>query len=135
MSFVPCAECRRHVQALATACPFCGAARTPGEPAHRAVPGRLRRSALVALGASAILTGCGGDDGGNVVAMYGAPSDGAVDTGKADTGTTPEDTGTKDSSTTDTGSSDTGSDVGDAGADTRETGVAPPYGIPPSDGG
>ena len=108
----------------------------------RPVTARLRRGAVAALGASAILVGCSSGDGGQVVALYGVPpSDSAVD-GTTDTGAA--DTGAVDSGPSDMGSdfalygapTDTGTlDAGDAAADTKETGVAPPYGIPPSDAG
>jgi len=150
MALLPCTHCRRHVELTSAACPFCGGALALVAPEVRPVAGRLRRGAVAALGASAILVGCSSGDGGQVVALYGVPpSDSAVDgaadstadTGAADSGPSdmgsdfalygaPTDTGTPDT-TPDTGSSD----AGDAAADTKETGIAPPYGIPPSDAG
>ncbi|MBL8716236.1 MAG: hypothetical protein JNL79_09585 [Myxococcales bacterium] len=145
MALVPCTHCRRHVQVASAACPFCGGALALVAPVMRPVAARLRRGAVAALGASAILVGCSSGDGGQVVALYGVPpSDSAVD-GTADSTTdTGADTGAADSGPSDMGSdfalygapTDTGTlDAGDAAADTKETGVAPPYGLPPSDAG
>ena len=129
MALLPCTHCRRHVDASASACPFCGEALALVAPAPRLVHERLRRSAVVALGASAILVGCSSGDTADAPPYGNAPYDSAVDT-SADTGAD----ASKD--TTTDAAADTGSpDTGDAAADTRETGVAPPYGIPPSDGG
>ena len=131
----PCTHCRRHVRVDASACPFCAGPLALVAPMPRTLP-RLSRGGLVALGASAILAGCGGD-GGQVAAMYGVPP---MDTGlAADTGS--PDTSAADTAA-DTGTADTGAvrdgaaDARDAATDTGDTGgFAPPYGIPPSDGG
>ncbi len=142
---LPCTSCRRHVRVEATTCPFCAGALALVAPAARTLP-RLSRSAIVALGTTAILAGCGGDDGGQVAALYGVPPTDtglAADTGAtADTGTadtTTADTSTPADSGTDTGSTpdarDAASDARDGSTDTGDVGIAPPYGIPPSDGG
>lgn len=134
MALLPCTHCRRHVDAATAACPFCGKALALAAPASRLVHERLRRSAVAALGASAILVGCSSGDTADAPPYGIAPYDSAVDT-SADTGAdASKDTSTDaegDASPTDTSSSD----AGDAAADTRETGIAPPYGIPPTDGG
>ncbi len=133
MSLLPCTHCRRHVESTVAVCPFCGEALALAAPVPRLVNERLRRSALVALGASAMLVGCSSTDSG-VAPPYGvAPYDSAVDTTPADAGVdVAKDT---DTGTLETGGADTSSDTSDAAADTREIGIAPPYGIPPSDGG
>src|SRR6478672_194882 len=54
MSFEPCRECRRHVRAGASACPFCGAAgRAPAKPR---MIGRVSRAAIFASATSACWT-------------------------------------------------------------------------------
>ena len=89
---VPCPGCARHVRAAENACPFCATALAT-EPALRPstnVRG-LSRAAIMVLGASLSLTGCGSakqpvdppanptadpgppDDDGGAAAEYGAP--------------------------------------------------------------
>lgn len=96
MRLLPCSSCERHVRILDVTCPFCGA-----ELGTRAAPplpntSRMSRGARLALGAAIAIAGCGGsgqstepppqptapaeptaeppDDGGDVVAEYGAPA-------------------------------------------------------------
>ena len=135
---LPCTHCRRHVRADAGTCPFCAGALSLVAPELRPVHGRLLRGAVFALGATAIVAGCSSGDGGQVSALYGVPPtdtgvDGATPDTRADSGGAdgPGDTTTPDTTTPDSGTTD----AGDAATDTRETSVAPPYGIPPSDGG
>ncbi|MBK7400634.1 MAG: hypothetical protein IPJ34_31385 [Myxococcales bacterium] len=141
--FTPCSGCRRHVQADAASCPFCGAA-APGASAQapRVVAQRLPRRALVAIGASAIVLGCSSGDGTSSGTDTGTGADSTADTG-LDTGSPapayglPADTGTADTST-DTGSAvDSGKTDGAADADgaTDSGGPAPAYGLPPADAG
>jgi len=64
-SLVPCSSCNRHVEAEATACPFCGAALAP-RPDPRPCSGpcsghahpRLGRAALAAIGATLLCASC-----------------------------------------------------------------------------
>lgn len=130
MALLPCTHCRRHVDAATAACPFCGGALALVAPAPRLVCERLRRGAVVALGASAILVGCSSGDTAAAPPYGIAPYDAAVDASKDATTDAEADTSAADTSAADGDSAD----GGDA-ADTRETGIAPPYGIPPSDGG
>lgn len=55
----PCPECRRHVRADESACPFCAAALEPAAPAALPV-GRLTRAAVFTAGVVAAGAGCGG---------------------------------------------------------------------------
>jgi len=61
MHLIPCPACQRHIYVSETSCPFCNAARDPGQaPAmRRPRPVRMSRAALVALGLSSVA--CGGD--------------------------------------------------------------------------
>ena len=61
MHLIPCPACQRHIYVSETSCPFCSAARDPGQsPAmRRPRPVRMSRAALVALGLSSVA--CGGD--------------------------------------------------------------------------
>lgn len=158
MSFLsPCSACRRHVRADVATCPFCGAATPATGGAPRVIAQRLSRSALLALGASAIVLGCSSGDGTSSETDSGTGTDavadavdGSLDTGPVDTGGpapaygAPADTGTPsdgatdatDSGTTpdaakDSGTKDSGTDV-DGGA-TDSGGPAPAYGLPPPD--
>jgi hypothetical protein len=64
-SLVPCSSCNRHVEAAATACPFCGAALVP-QPDTRVCSGpcaghahpRLGRAAMAAIGATLLCASC-----------------------------------------------------------------------------
>lgn len=137
MSFIPCPQCRRHVRGTDSTCPFCATA-LPNDQGSRAIgtpTSRLGRGALFAFAVS--VSACGASTTGDAVTT----DSGATDTGssKADTGS-PADTlvtdtgGTVaaygappiDSGAPDTSSSDTSDD---------DIGVAPPYGLPPTDGG
>lgn len=144
----PCPTCRRHVQANAASCPFCGA-EAPGALAKppRILAQRLPRVALTALGASVIALGCSSNDGttvadggsdsivdtGGALPPYGIPPDsGSFDTGPADTGSSDASGGDggKTDATPDSGGSDAAKDGPlDSG------GALPPYGIPPTDAG
>ncbi|HJL14483.1 MAG TPA: hypothetical protein RMH99_02435 [Sandaracinaceae bacterium LLY-WYZ-13_1] len=83
MELVPCDGCRRHVDAGAATCPFCGGSVTPGPLRAPVRVRRLTRAAILYLGASLAPVGCGG--GGTatdeppeqepVVQPYGAPID------------------------------------------------------------
>ncbi len=132
---VPCPACDRHVRATEPACPFCNEALSV-----RAVPTandarnplrRVPRAAMLTLGATIALTGCGatvGPDGGTDVVdeevrylpLYGAaPFDAATsDTANADTATT--DAQPMIDATDDT-----------ADAVDEEAGIFPLYGAPP----
>lgn len=153
MSFLsPCSGCRRHVRADVSTCPFCGTAGPATIPAPRVVAQRLSRSALLALGASAIVLGCSSGDGTSTETDSGSGTDavadavdGSLDTGPVDTGGpapaygAPADTGTPsdgasdatDSGTTPDAAKDSGADAG--GDATDSGGPAPAYGLPPPD--
>jgi hypothetical protein len=55
MPLVACSECRRHVNAVETACPFCGAVRTPILVPRLRGGGRISRAAVF-VGAAACYT-------------------------------------------------------------------------------
>jgi hypothetical protein len=48
MDLHPCESCRRHIDGLGTACPFCGAARAGAQSSLRQAVGRLSRAAVFA---------------------------------------------------------------------------------------
>lgn len=54
--FLPCPHCRRHVNSVETACPFCATSMASAQPrAALALPvGRLGRIAVLAAGASVV---------------------------------------------------------------------------------
>jgi hypothetical protein len=54
----PCLDCHRHVAAIESACPFCGAGRTAGVSTMPRL-GRLSRAAVFA-GAALATAACGG---------------------------------------------------------------------------
>jgi hypothetical protein len=60
----PCQECRRHVLAEETQCPFCNAALPEAPPLPRPAPGRFTRAAVFAgaavIGAATGASACGG---------------------------------------------------------------------------
>ena len=58
MRLVPCAGCRRHADATARSCPFCGAALEDVAPSPRVRVGRLTRAAIFYLGATVASVGC-----------------------------------------------------------------------------
>src|SRR5690606_5822960 len=86
---VPCPSCQRHVRTHEVSCPFCGAPLDlSGVAPRRLPPARLGRAATLAfgtlLGASALVTGCGGstEDSGDEEAQAGDSSDsGGMDGG------------------------------------------------------
>ena len=92
-SLVPCSSCSRHVEAEATACPFCGAALTP-RPDPRPCSGpcsghahpRLGRAALAAIGATLLCASClrgGTVEYGISMGTGGQPGDAGGQTGGA----------------------------------------------------
>jgi hypothetical protein len=99
-------------------CPFCGGACVAVAP----LPSPTRRLARNALASFATLAiaGCGSTED-MPVPVYGAPAD----------------TGMVSDSSMDTGAVDSSADTAnDTANDTSDTGgIAPPYGIPPEDGG
>lgn len=64
-SLIPCSSCHRHVEAEATACPFCGAALV-AQPDTRVCSGpgcghalpRMNRAAMAAVGATLLCASC-----------------------------------------------------------------------------
>src|SRR5690606_6703274 len=85
---VPCPSCSRHVRTHETSCPFCAAPlELSGAPPRRLPPMRLGRAATLAfgtlLGASALVTGCGGStgDSSDDEAQAGDSSDGSGGSG------------------------------------------------------
>lgn len=108
---VPCPSCARHVRAAESACPFC-ATSLPSDLAARAVPPaprRLERLAAFTFAATVAATACGGKSE--------TPGEESVDGG------------------TSSSSSSSSSSSGSSGASSGSSGVAPPYGLPPEDGG
>ena len=90
-SLVPCSSCDRHVEAEATACPFCGVDLTP-RPDPRPCSGpcsghahpRLGRAALAAIGATLLCASCfrgGVSEYGVSIGTGGQPSDAGGQTG------------------------------------------------------
>jgi hypothetical protein len=123
----PCPECQRHVRKSETRCPFCGNAVSLAHIPAPALPRkRLGRAATFAFGASVVgataLVGCGDDDSGAPVPVYGAPSGGSSFAGSAVYGAPPS------------GSSSGGNHNGDAGAGTAVYG-APAAGAGGDDSG
>ncbi|MFO0651624.1 MAG: hypothetical protein U0326_35710 [Polyangiales bacterium] len=122
---LPCPACHRHVRSGASACPFCeapldGAARPDDAPDTRG----WKRAAIFTFGAALSLTACSSTTTGSDA----APQDSATDTAPMDaplTDTSPTDTSPTDASRTDV-VTDTAVDNG---------GIAPPYGIAPTDAG
>lgn len=122
---LPCPACHRHVRSGASACPFCeapldGAARPDDAPDTRG----WKRAAIFTFGAALSLTACSSTATGSDA----APQDSATDTAPMDaplTDTSPTDTSPTDASRTDV-VTDTAVDNG---------GIAPPYGIAPTDAG
>lgn len=158
-TLVPCPVCERHVRASDRACPFCDAAISP-ELAARVVPlprERLDRAKIAAFGAAAslALAACGqtvGNGTGGDSAVPDAPvsRDARVEEGGATDAGAPPDVrnpctngivpayGLPPPPSCDAGGpDDNGGSVAEYGGPFPEpdAGVAPPYGIPPSDGG
>lgn len=148
----PCPSCQRHVRASDERCPFCDRALALTEDATHALPTRrLGRAALVAFGATLVvsLTACSSDS--DETGTKGTGGSGGASTGGSGGSSTG---GTGGSSTGGTGGSSTGGTAGAAtggaagsaaggtagtasgGAAGNSSGgfagnVAPPYGIPP----
>lgn len=127
---LPCPACHRHVRSGASACPFCeapldGAARPDDAPDTRG----WKRAAIFTFGAALSLTACSS----TTTASDAAPQDSATDTAPMDTPAT--DTPVTDAPVTDT--SPTDASRTDVATDTvvDNGGVAPPYGIAPTDAG
>ncbi len=97
-SFLPCPQCRRHVRASESACPFC-AAPTPDRvgPAPRVdavVTGRYARAAILFMGAAT--SACSGSGEPTPVPFYGPA---VVDAGSEhDSGGASTDAGTGEAS-------------------------------------
>jgi hypothetical protein len=120
---IQCPGCRRHVQLIETACPFCEGALAESDRAHRApdTTRRLTRAAAFVFGASVATTaiiGCGDDEtetestssstnAGGFAAAYGAPGGFGSSTGGE----------------------------GGEGGDSSAGGLAPMYGAPGGFGG
>ncbi len=145
MALTPCNDCQRHVRDDEPSCPFCGGelSRAPQVP----IPARrMSRAALVAFGATALAsvaaTGCsssgtgrgtgGGGGSGNVAGFapaYGVPGGFGGMGGSAGAAGSAGSAGNAGSA----GSGGAGGNATDGGGGTA--GAAPPYGIPPDDGG
>jgi hypothetical protein len=87
----PCSQCRRHVQAAAVQCPFCGLERaaSPAAPTTREAPRgleptRLSRAGLVAFAASVALAACREEP------VTGPVADPAAQTPTSSTNTSPQ---------------------------------------------
>ena len=146
IALVPCSACQRHIRIDHGACPFCSAA-VPADIAQRVIPGartRLDRLATFTFAASLTIgAACGGSDDGSTTgsksdaggaadsgsvkddgggqAIYGAP----IDASPGKDGGGPKDDG---------GVAALYGAAFDAGG-SPETGVQPPYGLPPMDAG
>jgi len=150
---IACTGCDRHVRASESVCPFCGEAlpvsrrgRSPRLPTER-----LGRAATFVFGAAVATSaaiGCGdgtsdtdagpgggadsGFDAGSVAPPYGIPPEDSGP-GDEDAGPGGDDAGAGDEDAG-PGDEDAGTDAGvDAGFDAGN--IAPPYGLPPDDGG
>lgn len=151
---VPCPMCSRHVRVSEALCVHCGSAlperiRSLSEPA---APGRLGRGALYAVGVAvgvgslALFDACASSDGSEISAARDASTtaDGSDDRVNAAYGCPPpycgpsdEDAGdaaTDDASDAGVGDAEGASDAALDAADSG-TGIAPPYGHPPTDSG
>jgi hypothetical protein len=81
-SLVPCSACNRHVEAEATACPFCGVALAPrpdvrvcsGPCSGHAAP-RLGRAALAIAGATLLCASCIASTSSAYGTSIGPPAD------------------------------------------------------------
>jgi hypothetical protein len=126
---VPCLSCHRHVLVSEDRCPFCGAERSPElrAAAPPALPKRrLGRAALFTFGATLVGAACGD--------VTSAPDGGSDTRGDSSTGAAGTSGGAGRGGAGTSGQAGTsGGGAGTSGG--GGTGIAPPYGIPPSDGG
>jgi hypothetical protein len=87
---IPCLQCRRHIKASESSCPFCG-------EIQRSIGQSMSMIGAIALANLMAMTGCSGDET-SADDEAGTTSVGSTDAGSTDAGSTDEDSTTTDSS-------------------------------------
>jgi hypothetical protein len=126
-SLRPCPDCKRHVRAIETACPFCDAALP--QAAMAPVPtGRVATRAAILFASATAIAACGGREDTSSSSSSSTSSSGSSGGSSSGSSSTSSSGGSS-------GTSSSGGSSGTSSSGGSSSGAVPPYGVPPVDGG